>query len=85
VYHTPSTGAIISSGVKQVHKTNSGFAIEKFDNLFGLLWTFLRGKPCKVSIAPFDVCLNAAGDKDDTVPVHILDGCMINMREVFAE
>ena len=40
---------------------------EILGNLFGLLWTFLRGKPCKLAIAPFDVCLNAAGDKDDTV------------------
>ena len=31
------------------------------------LWVFLKGKPCKVFAAPFDVCLNAAGDKDKTV------------------
>jgi Uma2 family endonuclease len=36
-------------------------------NLHGLLWTFLRGKPCEVYHPPFAVCLNAAGDKDDTV------------------
>jgi len=28
---------------------------------------FLVGKQCKVFVAPFDVCLNAKGDKDDTV------------------
>jgi Uma2 family endonuclease len=32
-----------------------------------LINTFLKGKPCKVFIAPFDVRLNAAGDDDDTV------------------
>jgi len=31
------------------------------------LANFLKGKPCKIFVAPFDVCLNAAGDKDDTV------------------
>ncbi|MCL1823843.1 MAG: Uma2 family endonuclease [Oscillospiraceae bacterium] len=28
---------------------------------------FLDGKPCKLFIAPFDVCLNAESDNDDTV------------------
>ena len=28
---------------------------------------FLRNKPCEVFIAPFDVCLNAAGNDDDDV------------------
>jgi len=28
---------------------------------------FLKGKPCKVLTAPFDVRLNGAGDNDDTV------------------
>ena len=40
------------------------------DILLGIavqFYNFLKSKPCKVSIAPFDVCLNAAGDKDDTV------------------
>ena len=31
------------------------------------LKNFLLGKPCKVFHAPFDVCLNAAGDSDNTV------------------
>ena len=31
------------------------------------LSTFLLDKPCKVFAAPFDVCLNAAGDNDKTV------------------
>ena len=29
--------------------------------------TFLKNKTCKVMISPFDVCLNAKGEKDDTV------------------
>ena len=28
---------------------------------------FLHGKTCEIFLPPFDVCLNAAGDKDDTV------------------
>ena len=35
--------------------------------LFRQLANFLVGKPCKVFPAPFDVCLNARGDDDDTV------------------
>jgi len=35
--------------------------------LFVQLKGFLRGNPCKVFHAPFDVCLNAAGDDDVTV------------------
>jgi len=31
------------------------------------LANFLRGKQCRVLVAPFDVCLNARGDEDDTV------------------
>jgi len=31
------------------------------------LAVFLKGKPCEVYSAPFDICLNAAGDKDDSV------------------
>ena len=31
------------------------------------LANFLYGKQCEVFIAPFDVCLNARGDDDDTV------------------
>jgi len=34
--------------------------------LSGQLWQFLKGKPCKVYTAPFDVRLNAA-EGDDTV------------------
>ena len=36
-------------------------------NLHGQLWQFLKGKPCEVFHAPFDVCLFAKGDKDHTV------------------
>lgn len=35
--------------------------------LYGQLRGFLKGKPYKVYISPFDVRLNAAGDNDDTV------------------
>jgi len=35
--------------------------------LHGQLWNFLREKQCEVFSAPFDVCLNAEGDEDDTV------------------
>ena len=31
------------------------------------LFNFLEGKPCKVFMAPVDVCLFAGGDDDDTV------------------
>ena len=33
----------------------------------GQLWTLLKGKTCEVFPAPFDVCLNGLGDKDETV------------------
>ena len=36
-------------------------------NLFAELHNFLRGKPCKIRSAPYDVRLHAAGDDDDTV------------------
>jgi len=29
--------------------------------------SFLKGKPCRVFAAPYDVCLNGFGDEDDTV------------------
>lgn len=35
--------------------------------LFNQLKNFLRGKPCKAYVAPFDVRLHAKGDHDDTV------------------
>jgi len=31
------------------------------------LKSFLKGKPCKVFVAPFDVCLNGKGDNDNTI------------------
>ena len=36
-------------------------------NLLRQLAGFLDGKQCEVLVAPFDVCLNAKGDEDDTV------------------
>ena len=50
------------------------------------LYNFLRGNPCQVFHAPFDVRLNA-GQEDDTVvqpDVHILEGCTIDLSGVFA-
>ncbi|MCL1831571.1 MAG: Uma2 family endonuclease [Oscillospiraceae bacterium] len=35
--------------------------------IFVQLKNFLRGKSCRVFIAPFDVCLNAKGNKDKNV------------------
>jgi len=35
--------------------------------LFRQLANFLVGKQCRVFVAPFDICLNALGDDDDTV------------------
>ena len=43
-----------------VHQEVSG-------ELFVQLSNFLKGKPCKAFTAPFDVCLHAEGDMDDTV------------------
>jgi len=31
------------------------------------LFDFLKGTPCRVFAAPYDVCLNGLGDEDDTV------------------
>ena len=39
---------------------------EILGELFGQIWTFLKGKPCKVILAPFDVRLYA-DTTDDTV------------------
>ena len=39
---------------------------EILGELFGQIWTFLKGKPCKVYLSPFDVRLNA-DTTDDTV------------------
>ncbi|HOY67579.1 MAG TPA: Uma2 family endonuclease [Candidatus Ozemobacteraceae bacterium] len=36
-------------------------------NLFGLLWTFLHEKPCKVFHAPFDVRLPKGNEADESV------------------
>nr|AGS53191.1 hypothetical protein [uncultured bacterium contig00081] len=35
--------------------------------IFRQLSNFLIGKPCKALMSPFDVCINALGDDDDTV------------------
>ena len=49
----------MSPGASQPHQEISG-------NLYFQLKGFLDGKPCKVFHPPFDVCLNAKGDKDRT-------------------
>ena len=36
-------------------------------NLHGQFWNFLKGKPCTIRLAPYDVRLNAAGDSDGDV------------------
>ena len=59
-YELIDGAAYVICAPSQAHQRISG-------NLHGLLWNFLRGKPCKVFHAPFAVCLNGAGDKDDTV------------------
>lgn len=48
------------SGTLRIHQEISG-------NLCGLLWNYLRGKPCEIYAAPFDIRLNGKGDEDDTV------------------
>ena len=49
----------MSPGASQAHQEIVG-------NLYRQLGDFLEGKPCKVFIPPFDVCLNAEGDDDST-------------------
>jgi len=36
-------------------------------NIYRLLANYLEGKPCRVFVAPLDICLGAKGDDDDTV------------------
>ena len=43
--------------------------------LHGRLWSFLRGKPCKVYQAPFDVRLNADTADDTVVQPDLLVVC----------
>jgi len=52
--------AYVICSPSRVHQKISG-------NLHGLFWAFLRNKPCEVYHPPFAVCLNAAGDNDNTV------------------
>jgi len=44
-------------------------------DLFGQLYNFLKGKPCKLFSAPFDVRLNAETDDDTVVQPDILVVC----------
>ena len=44
-------------------------------NSHGLFWNFLRGKPCEVYIAPFDVRLNADTLDDTVVQPDIMIVC----------
>ena len=43
--------------------------------LTGLFWSFLRGKPCRLLIAPFDVRLNAHSYDDTVVQPDLLIIC----------
>jgi len=59
----------MSPGAAQPHQ-------EIIGNLYLQLGNFLEGKPCKVFLPPFDVCLNAKGDKDrSTVQPDIMVVC----------
>ena len=51
---------LLSPGPGTAHQTIIG-------GLFNQLYNFLRGKPCSVFCAPFDVCLNGKGDQDTTI------------------
>ena len=51
---------LMSPGPSQMHQRIVG-------RLFRQLDDFLRGKTCEAFFAPSDVCLNAAGDRDDSV------------------
>jgi hypothetical protein len=46
---------------------------------------FLEGNPCEVYATPFEVRSNADSDDDTVVPANVLEGCMIDLRVVFAE
>jgi len=59
---------MMSPAPSWIHQEISG-------NLFGQLWQFLRGKPCKVYSAPFDVRLNAAQEDDTVVQPDIVVIC----------
>jgi Uma2 family endonuclease len=50
----------LMSAPSQVHQTILG-------ELFYQLYSYLKGKPCKIFVAPFDVCLFGLGDDDKTV------------------
>ena len=52
--------AYMMSAPSMVHQTIITEMLRQLAN-------FLRGKQCKVLVAPFDVCLNARGDDDNTV------------------
>ena len=54
--------------------------------LYAQFHVHLRGKPCKVRPAPYDVRLFYAEDEsDDAVPVAVLPGLEILLEPVFAE
>jgi Uma2 family endonuclease len=52
--------AYIISAPSQAHQSIVG-------ELHGQFWNYLKGKPCKVLLSPFDVCLFGLGDDDYTV------------------
>ncbi|MDR3171186.1 MAG: Uma2 family endonuclease [Treponema sp.] len=55
--------AYIMSSPSQYHQDISG-------GIFGVLWTYLRGKPCRVYAAPFDVRLFPRWDNRDKTLVQ---------------
>jgi len=71
-------------GVPYLMSTPTPFHQEVSGNLHFLIKSFLIGKPCKVYYSPFAVRLNAE-KFDNTVPIHVLDGCEIDMIKVFEE
>ncbi|MDR3334128.1 MAG: Uma2 family endonuclease, partial [Treponema sp.] len=55
--------AYMMSSPSQYHQDISGA-------IFGVLWTYLRGKPCRVYAAPFDVRLFPRWDNRDKTLVQ---------------
>jgi len=61
----------MSPAPKNAHQEISG-------NIYGHIWSFLKGSPCKVYSAPFDVVLPVRNEKKDTATTVIQpDICII--------
>jgi len=59
-YELIDGAAHMMAGASEIHQRTSRRLTKQLDG-------FLDGKPCELFYAPFDVCLNAAGDDDGTV------------------